>query len=92
MSWLHGLRHRMRTLFNSGAYDRELDEEMRFHVELDAMQQGDVNRAHRRFGNRTYYKEETRRMTWLGSLDVPRQDIAYAWRSITRTPGLTIAV
>src|SRR5207249_1640035 len=44
----------------------------------------------RRFGNRTYYKEETRRLTWLGSLDVLRQDVSYAWRSLSRTPGFAI--
>ena len=58
--------------------------------DLDTMQQRDAQRARRRFGNRTYYKEETRRLTWLGSLDVLRQDVSYAWRSLSRTPGFAI--
>ncbi len=65
-----------------------MEEEIQFHLELDAMQQRDA----RRFGNRTYYKEETRRMTWLGVLDPLRQDLSYAWRSVVRTPGFTVLV
>jgi hypothetical protein len=91
MSWLDGWRHRVRTVLRPRAYDAELREEMQLHVELDA-QQNDAARARRRFGNREYYREETRRLTWLGSLDVLRQDARYAWRSITRTPGLTCVI
>ncbi|HUF51431.1 MAG TPA: ADOP family duplicated permease [Longimicrobiales bacterium] len=92
MSWLDGVKHRVRTLFQSHSYEHDIDEEMRFHIELDAMHQKDAYRARRRFGNRTYYKEETRRMTWLGSLDVFQQDASYAWRAIARTPGFTVLV
>jgi putative ABC transport system permease protein len=92
MSLFHGLRHRLRTLLNPGAHERELRDEMRFHMELDAMQQRDDTRARRRFGNRTYYQEETRRMTWLASLDVLRQDLGYAWRSVRRAPAFTAMV
>jgi predicted permease len=31
-------------------------------------------------------------MTWLAALDVLRQDIRYAWRSIARTPGFALLV
>src|SRR5688572_12819572 len=33
-----------------------------------------------------------RRMTWLAALDVLRQDIRYAWRSIARTPAFALLV
>jgi putative ABC transport system permease protein len=92
MSWLHGLRHRLRALINPGGYERELQDEMRFHVELDAMQQRDFDAARRRFGNRTYLQEETRRMTWLAAFDVLRQDLGYAWRSVRRAPAFTAMV
>ena len=92
MSWFHGLRHRLRTILDPGAHERELADEMRFHEELDTMQQRDSGTARRRFGNRTYYQEETRRMTWIGTLDVLRQDFGYAWRSVRRTPGFTAMV
>lgn len=92
MSWIDGLKHRVRTLFDPAGHERDVADEMRHHLELDAQQQGDASRARRRFGNRTYYQEETRRMTWLGSLDVLRQDVGYAWRSIRRAPGFTLMV
>src|SRR5919201_1023166 len=92
MSWFDGVRHRFHVLFNPKRFENEIEEEMRFHEELDTTQQRDAYRARRRFGNRTYYKEETRRMTLLGSLDVLAQDARYAWRSITRTPTFTVTV
>jgi putative ABC transport system permease protein len=92
MSWLHAARHKLRILFRPRAYEREIEAEMRFHLELDAMHRGDGDDARRRFGNRTYYQEETRRMTWLGTLDVLRQDLAYAWRGVVRAPGLTAVI
>jgi putative ABC transport system permease protein len=33
-----------------------------------------------------------RHMTWLGALDVLRQDVRYAWRAIARTPGFALLV
>ena len=92
MSWLHGLRHRVRTLLFPRSYAQDLEDEFRFHLELDAMQEHDPDRARRRFGNRTYYMEETRHMTWLRSLDTVRQDLGYAWRGVTRAPGFTTLV
>ena len=92
MSWLDGMRHRLRSVLGARAYQEELDEEMRFHLELDAVQQGDADEARRRFGNRTWYAEEVRRTTWLRHLDAVRQDLGYAWRAVLRTPGVTIAV
>lgn len=92
MSWLDGLAHRVRILLDPSGYERELREEMSIHEELDAAHQGDASGARRRFGNRTWYQEETRRMTWLGSLDVLRQDLGFAFRSILRAPGHTATV
>ena len=87
MSWLDGFRHRLRTVLRPGTHARELDEEIRFHLELDALQQKSADLARRRFGNRTYYQEEVRLMTWLRMLDFVRQDLRYACRSVARAPG-----
>lgn len=84
MSFLDALRHRLRPLFRRGAFDRELDEEFRHHLDLEAQE---FQSRGARFGNRAYYKEETRRMTALGWLDVLGQDLHYAWRNLCRTPG-----
>ena len=91
MSWLDGLRHRLRVVLRPDEFDRDVSDELGFHEELDAMQ-NDPARARRRLGNRTYHREETRRMTWLAWLDVLRQDSSYAWRSIRRTPGVTAMI
>ena len=92
MSWLDGLRHRITTLLRPDAYARELEDEMRLHAELDGIHQRDPEGSPRRFGNRTYYKEKTRGLTWLGLADVVRQDVSYAWRTVRRTPGFTAVV
>lgn len=100
MSFLDGLRYRLRVLRQPASYDRELDEEMRFHLALESMQQQhmlcdaataqEVNRrARRRFGNPTYHKEETRRMSALAFFDTARQDVRFAFRTLRRTPGFT---
>ena len=100
MSFLDGLRHRLRVLGRPRDYDREVDEEIRFHLSLEAMQQqhagrGAVSRedagtgARRRFGNPTYIKEERRQMTGLGFFDMARQDIRFAFRTFRRSPAFT---
>ena len=37
MSWLDGLRHRFHVLRRGEQYAAEVDRELRFHVELDAL-------------------------------------------------------
>src|SRR5262245_60008584 len=95
MSLLDAARHRLRVLFRSDAYARELDEEMRFHLSLDAHQYpsgAEFDAARRRFGNTTYYKEETRQMAGLSFVDVARQDLRFALRSFRHSPGFTAVV
>src|SRR5690349_183225 len=92
MSWIDGLKHRMRTVFRSAEHERDLDDEIRLHMELDAANERDAAGSPRRFGNRTYYKEEVRRQTWLARLDVVRQDLTYAWRTTRRSPAFTTVV
>lgn len=92
MGWFEGLRHRVRTVLNPGAYERELREEMDLHRHLDAQQLGDEDAARRRFGNTTSHIESTRDATWFRLVDVIAQDLRYAWRSMRRAPGFTAAV
>ena len=88
-------------LLHRADYERELDDEMRFHLDLDASQHEHVARgalsprdaryvALRRFGNVTHHKEETRLMSGLGFIDVARQDIRFALRTFRRTPAFTV--
>jgi predicted permease len=101
MSWLDALRHRLRVLGRPGEYDRDVEEEIRFHLSLEAMQQSHAARggasagdaqfgARRRFGNPTYIKEERRRMTGLSAFDMARQDLGFALRTFRRAPAFTL--
>ena len=100
MSLVDALWFRLRVLLRPGTYARELDEEFRFHLALEAMQREHGARgalsaadarfaARRRFGNVTTLTEESRQMAGLGFLDVARQDVRFALRSFRRTPGFT---
>jgi len=90
MSLLHALGHRLRVLFMPRSYDQELDEEIRFHLSLDALQHPDTPDAPRRnFGNVTVHKEETRRAAGLGFVEMARQDLRFALRTFRRNPGFT---
>lgn len=92
MSWFDGFVHRVRTILDPRGYERELSAEIQHHLDLESMQSRDADQARRRFGNRTYYMEETRRMTWLATLDAVQQDARFAWRSLRRNPSVTMLI
>ena len=92
MSWFDGLRYRARTLLHPAAHERDADDEMRHHIELDAAQLDDRDRARRRFGNQTLYKEERRRAASLHLLDGLALDARHLARSLRRSPGFTLVV
>ena len=100
MSRLHGLWHRVYVLARGERYAQELEREQTFHRDMEAMALSGEGAstidaelvARRRFGNPTYYREEVRRMTPLHWLDNVRQDLAYAWRGLTRNRGFTAMV
>ena len=72
---------------------------MRFHLELEAMQQLHAGlpddeadlAARRRFGNVTYLAEERRRMTMLRVVDAVSQDLHYSLRALRRSTAFTVA-
>src|SRR5919205_113838 len=95
MSLFDALRHRVRAWLRPETHERELREEMEFHLALDAMHQqeaaGDGARfaARRRFGNVTRYAEEAREMSGLGFFDMAKQDLRFALRTFRHAPGFT---
>src|SRR5687767_4746109 len=100
MSLVDVIRYRLRVLLRPGRHASELDEEIGFHLSLEAMQREHAAHgrlsssdarwaARRRFGNLTTTKEEARQMAGLGFFDTTRQDVQFALRSFLRTPGFT---
>ena len=98
MPTIKGLRARARALLRRGAAERELDEELRFHIEMETeknvragMNPVDARRrALRDFGGVEPTKEAHRdvRGRWLEELGA---DTRYALRTLRRAPVLATA-
>jgi putative ABC transport system permease protein len=97
---LSDLRFRLRAFFNRSAVERELDEELRFHIERETekyvrggMTPDDAGRRARlAFGGVDRIKDDARDargITWIDSMS---QDLRYAWRGLRSNPGFTTAV
>lgn len=96
MNWLQ----RLRFVWRKKETDRELEAELRFHLEhqieenIAAGMSAEEARyqALREFGGVEQIKEEcrsSRGMDWLESLG---QDIRYAWRGFRRNPGFALTI
>ncbi len=96
---LDRLGHRVRSLVRGTAVDRELERELRFHLEsqIEENVAAGMTRdeayaaAARSFGPRVRAEEacrDARRITWLTSVG---QDLRYARRSLGRQPLLVVA-
>ncbi|MEJ2205935.1 MAG: ADOP family duplicated permease [Gemmatimonadota bacterium] len=98
MSWMHGVGERVRALFNRSEEERDLDEEVRFHLEMEerklvgeGMTQPQARReARRRFGGEDRMKERTRDERGTRVLEDLIQDSRYGARSLARSPGFTV--
>lgn len=84
---MNQLWRRFQFLFHRGEFERELDEEMRFHLEMQAQKTGDRGQAQKLFGNTGTLKEVSREMWGWSSLERLFQDLRYALRQLARNPG-----
>jgi predicted permease len=100
MLWLQRLTTRTRTLVLRGRTTREVDDELRFHIDREIAENikrgmsPDAARtaALRAFGGVQRFKEEVRDEHGFALLDQLRQDLAYTARAALRSPGFTAIV
>ena len=98
--WLHRIVRRVRALAQGSALDRDLDAEMRIHVEMEAealvRAYGVAPEEARRqalvaFGGIERYKEahrDARGVRWMSEL---AQDVRYAARSLVHAPAFSLS-
>jgi hypothetical protein len=96
---MNELWRRLLVLFHRKRFDRELEEEMQFHLEmqaeenqgsgLDAIEAGYA--ARRQFGNAALLRETSREMWGWGPIERLQQDLGYAFRMMRKNPGFTAA-
>ena len=100
MTWFSELVGRVRALLRRRSEDRELEEELRFHIEMDTergMREGLSRREARRralvrFGGVERTKEAVRDARGTRGLEDLATDIRHAIRRLRRSPGLTAAI
>src|SRR5215831_13954685 len=80
-------------------FDRELEEEVRFHLEMKAQENTEAGMepldaryaATRQFGNQTFLREVSREMWGFRSIETLFQDLRYGIRLLIKHKGFTTA-
>jgi predicted permease len=97
---VRGFLLRLRSQFRQSALDRQLEEELRFHLDMEA----EANRkrgmssvnasssAERTFGSTQQIKEVYRERRGLPMIEAALRDLQYAFRTIRKSLSLTVIV
>ena len=78
---------RLKFILRREQFERELDEEMRLHVELRSERLGDADAAKRQFGNTTLLREDSRQQWEFAFAEILLKDLRYALRSLRKQPS-----
>jgi predicted permease len=97
MMWTQRLWLQLQTLFRRNRNSQQLDDEIQFHLDQQIAEnlaagmnpQEARYTAMRTFGNPTFLKEETRDTWGWIWLEQVGDDIRYAFRQLSKTPGFT---
>jgi len=92
------LWRRLLSLLRRGRHEREMEEEMRFHLEMQIEQNLASGMAavearyaaRRQFGNQTWLKEVSREMWSLRFIETLIQDLRYGARMLMKNSGFTL--
>jgi macrolide transport system ATP-binding/permease protein len=98
LQFLSQFRRRLLSLLRRRKLQREMEEEMRFHLEMQFEQNLGTGMAteeahfaaRRQFGNQTWLKEASREMWSLHSIETLIQDLRYGLRIMLKNPGFML--
>ena len=99
MEWFKEFKRRIAFLRSREEFNRDLQEEMRFHVEMKAQKYRNEGledsaaqtKARRQFGNSTLLEEQGRQAWGWTGIEQVAQDLRIAVRSMRKATSLTVA-
>lgn len=86
---MNRFRRRFRLLWRREQLDRDLDDELSFHLAMKSEETGDPEAARRQFGNPGALRESCRDLWLFTPLESWRQDFCYALRMLRHSPMVT---
>jgi putative ABC transport system permease protein len=97
--WIYTVPLRLRSIFRRAQVERELDEELRFHLEARIQQEIASGRSPEQARYASLHamdgmeqrKEECRDMRHMNLIDNLVRDVRYAVRTLAHSPGFTLA-
>ena len=97
---LSDLRYRLRALFSRASVERELDDELRFHIECEVQKyerqgmqhEAALRRARLEFGGVEQTKETSRDVRGTARLESIMRDVRFGVRSLKSQPAFTLTV